>query len=198
MSDSVVIVSGARTPMGGLLGELSGTTAVDLGTTAIKATIERGNIDAGDIEEVYMGCVLPAGLKQAPARQAAITAGIPNTAGAVTVNKLCGSGMQAVIFAHDSIKAGTCNVAIAGGMESMSNAPHIVNGARGGVGTGAKSLEDHMFFDGLQDAFTGRLMGSFAQQTADDNNLSREQMDAFAIQSLQRATAAIESGVLKR
>jgi acetyl-CoA C-acetyltransferase len=197
MSDSVVIVSGARTPMGGLLGELSGTTAVDLGTTAIKATIERGNIDAGDIEEVYMGCVLPAGLKQAPARQAAITAGIPNTAGAVTVNKLCGSGMQAVIFAHDSIKAGTCNVAIAGGMESMSNAPHIVNGARGGVGTGAKSLEDHMFFDGLQDAFTGRLMGSFAQQTADDNNLSREQMDAFAIQSLQRATAAIESGVLK-
>ncbi|CAH0992666.1 Acetyl-CoA acetyltransferase [Sinobacterium norvegicum] len=196
MSDSVVIVSGARTPMGGLLGELSSTNAVDLGTTAIKATIERGNIAAADIEEVYMGCVLPAGLKQAPARQAAITAGIPDTAGAVTINKLCGSGMQATIFAHDSIKAGTCKVAIAGGMESMSNAPHIVNGARGGVGTGARSLEDHMFFDGLQDAFTGRLMGSFAQQTADDNNLSREEMDAFAIQSLQRATAAIESGAL--
>ncbi|ROS05069.1 acetyl-CoA C-acetyltransferase [Sinobacterium caligoides] len=196
MSDDVVIVSGARTPMGGLLGELSALTAVELGTTAIEASIERAGIDASEIEEVYMGCVLAAGLKQAPARQAAIAAGIPNHAGAVTLNKLCGSGMQAVVFAHDAIKANTCKVAIAGGMESMSNAPHIINGARGGVGTGARSLEDHMFFDGLQDASTGRLMGSFAQQTADDNNISREEMDAFAIQSLQRATQAIEDGVL--
>lgn len=195
-SDSVYIVSGARTPMGGLLGSLSGATAVELGTTAMAETVKRAGIDAADIEEVVMGCVLQAGLKQGPARQAALGAGIPKTTGCVTVNKLCGSGMQTTIYAHDMIKAGTCSVALAGGMESMSNAPHLVNGARGGVGTGSKGLEDHMFFDGLQDAYKGGLMGAFAQATADDNGLTREAMDAFAIESLKRAQKAIEDGSL--
>ncbi|MBB3046681.1 acetyl-CoA C-acetyltransferase [Litorivivens lipolytica] len=195
-SDSVYIVSGARTPMGGLLGSLSGATAVELGTTAMAETVKRAGIDAADIEEVVMGCVLQAGLKQGPARQAALGAGIPKTTGCVTVNKLCGSGMQTTIYAHDMIKAGTCSVALAGGMESMSNAPHLVNGARGGVGTGAKGLEDHMFYDGLQDAYKGGLMGAFAQATADDNGLTREAMDAFAIESLKRAQKAIEDGSL--
>ncbi len=195
-TDSVYIVSGARTPMGGLLGSLSGASAVELGTTAIAETVKRAGIDAKDIEEVIMGCVLQAGLKQGPARQAALAAGIPKTTGCVTVNKLCGSGMQTTIYAHDMIKAGTCSVALAGGMESMSNAPHLIPGARGGVGTGSKGLEDHMFFDGLQDAYKGGLMGAFAQATADDNGLTREAMDAFAIESLKRAKQAIDDGSL--
>ncbi|WP_372779512.1 acetyl-CoA C-acyltransferase [Litorivivens sp.] len=195
-TDSVYIVSGARTPMGGLLGSLSGASAVELGTTAIAETVKRAGIDAKDIEEVIMGCVLQAGLKQGPARQAALAAGIPKTTGCVTVNKLCGSGMQTTIYAHDMIKAGTCDVALAGGMESMSNAPHLIPGARGGVGTGSKGLEDHMFFDGLQDAYKGGLMGAFAQATADDNGLTREAMDAFAIESLKRAKQAIDDGSL--
>jgi acetyl-CoA C-acetyltransferase len=182
--------------MGGLLGSLSGASAVELGTTAIAETVKRAGIDAKDIEEVIMGCVLQAGLKQGPARQAALAAGIPKTTGCVTVNKLCGSGMQTTIYAHDMIKAGTCNVALAGGMESMSNAPHLIPGARGGVGTGSKGLEDHMFFDGLQDAYKGGLMGAFAQATADDNGLTREAMDAFAIESLKRAKQAIDDGSL--
>jgi acetyl-CoA C-acetyltransferase len=196
MSD-VYIVSGARTPMGGMLGAFSSLTAVELGTTAIAEAVKRSNIDAGKIEDVIMGCVLPAGLKQGPARQAAIAAGIPKSTGAVTVNKLCGSGMQATIYAHDQIKAGSCDIIVAGGMESMTNAPHIVLNARKGVGTGGKALEDHMFIDGLQDAYSGRMMGSFAQQTANDNNFSREQMDAYAIESLTRARTAIENGSLK-
>lgn len=195
-SDSVYIVSGARTPMGGLLGSLSGATAVELGTTAMAEAVKRAGIDASDIDEAVMGCVLQAGLKQGPARQAALAAGIPKTTGCVTINKLCGSGMQATIYAHDMIKAGTCKVAIAGGMESMSNAPHLVLGGRGGFGTGAKGLEDHMFFDGLQDAYKGGMMGSFAQQTADDHGLTREAMDAFAIESLVRAQKAIADGSL--
>ncbi|MBN49941.1 MAG: acetyl-CoA C-acyltransferase [Spongiibacteraceae bacterium] len=195
-SDSVYIVSGARTPMGGLLGSLSGASAVQLGTTAMAEAVKRAGIDANDIEEAVMGCVLQAGLKQGPARQAALGAGIPKTTGCVTINKLCGSGMQATIYAHDMIKAGTCNVALAGGMESMSNAPHLVLGGRGGFGTGGKSLEDHMFFDGLQDAYQGGMMGSFAQKTADDHGLTREAMDAFAIESLVRAQKAIEDGSL--
>jgi acetyl-CoA C-acetyltransferase len=194
--DSVVIVSGARTPMGSLQGTLSNATAVELGTTAIKAAVERSGIDAGDIEEVIMGCVLPAGLKQGPARQAAIHGGIPNTVGAVTINKLCGSGMQATIFAHDQIKAGTCKIALAGGMESMSNAPHLIPNARGGVGSGEKSIYDHMFVDGLSDAYTGGMMGSFAQSTADEKNISREDMDEYAIRSTKRAQAAIAQGFL--
>jgi acetyl-CoA C-acetyltransferase len=180
-----------------MLGSLSAMTAVELGTTAIAEAVKRANINAANIDDVIMGCVLPAGLKQGPARQAAIMAGIPNSTGAVTINKLCGSGMQATIYAHDQIKAGSCDIVVAGGMESMSNAPHIVLNARKGVGTGAKGFEDHMFFDGLQDAYTGRMMGSFAQQTADDNQFTREQMDAYAIESLNRARTAIENGSLK-
>ncbi len=197
MSDAVYIVSGARTPMGGMLGSFRDVTAVELGTAAIAEAVKRAGIPAEKVEDVIMGCVLPAGLKQGPARQAAIMAGIPKSAGAVTVNKLCGSGMQTTIYAHDQIKAGSCDIMIAGGMESMTNAPHLVLNARKGVGTGSKGLEDHMFFDGLQDAYSGRLMGSFAQQTADERGFSREEMDAYAIESLNRAKTAIEDGSLK-
>lgn len=197
MSDnSVVIVNGARTPMGGLLGSLSAVPAPELASTAISAALSRSGVDSGDVDEVFMGCVLPAGLKQCPARQAAIGAGIPKSAGAVTVNKACGSGMQATIFAHDSIVAGTNKVVVAGGMESMSNAPHLLPGARGGMGTGHKPALDHMFTDGLEDAYTGRAMGSFAQETVDARGITREQMDEFAIESLGRAKKAIDSGAL--
>ena len=195
--ESIVIVSGARTPMGGLQGCFSDTTAPQLGATAIAAAVERSGVDVADIDEVFMGCVLPAGLKQAPARQAAIGAGIPTAAGAVTVNKMCASAMQATIFGHDSILAGTNKIVVSGGMESMTNAPHLIPGARGGVRTGHKIISDHMFIDGLEDAYTGRAMGSFAQETADERGLSREQMDAFAIESLSRAQAAIDGGKLQ-
>ncbi|HEY3698792.1 MAG TPA: acetyl-CoA C-acyltransferase [Spongiibacteraceae bacterium] len=196
-TNSVVILGGARTPMGGLQGSLSGATAVELGTTAAKAAIERAGIKASDIEEVLMGCVLPAGLKQGPARQVGLNAGIPNSAGCVTVNKLCGSGMQAAIFAFDQIAAGSYTTMLAGGMESMTNAPHLLPGARAGVRTGHVELKDHMFFDALEDPYHARLMGSFAQDTADANNLTRVQMDAFAIESLQRAQRAIKDGSLE-
>ncbi len=195
--DSVVIVSGARTPMGGLNGCLSAATAVELATTAMSAAVERSGVPAQDIEQVVMGCVLQAGVKQGPARQAAIYAGIPKTTGAVTVNKLCGSGMQATVYAHDMIKAGTASIALAGGMESMSNAPHVLPGSRAGIGTGDKTIYDHMFLDGLSDAYTGRAMGTFAQGTADDNHITREAMDAFAIESTTRAQKAIADGSLK-
>jgi acetyl-CoA C-acetyltransferase len=152
---------------------------------------------AADIDEVFMGCVLPAGLKQSPARQAAIGAGIPKATGAVTVSKVCGSGMQATICGHDSILAGTNRIVVSGGMESMSNAPHLVPGARGGVRTGHATLLDHMMVDGLEDAYTGRAMGSFAQETVDERGITREQMDAFAIESLTRAKRAIEDGSLQ-
>ena len=180
--------------MGGLQGSLSAVTAVELGATAMKAAIERSGIAPEDIEEAIMGCVLPAGLKQGPTRQAAIHAGLPISTAAVTVNKLCGSGMQATIFAHDQIKAGTCKIMLAGGMESMSNAPHVLPKARGGVGTGETPLHDHMFLDGLADAYTGKMMGSFAQKTADEKGISREAMDEFAIESTRRAQAAIADG----
>ena len=196
-SNSVVILSGARTPMGGLLGSLAPVAAPALASTAIAAAIERAGIAAGDVDEVFMGCVLPAGLKQCPARQAAIGAGIPKAAGAVTVNKACGSGMQAAIFGHDSIVAGTNKLVVAGGMESMSNAPHLLLGSRGGLGSGHRTTYDHMFLDGLEDAYTGGAMGSFAQGTADERGLTREQMDAFAIESLTRAKQAIDSGALR-
>ena len=195
-TNTVVIVAGARTPMGGLLGSLSTVAAPALASTAIAAALSRSGIDAGEVDEVFMGCVLPAGLKQCPARQAAIGAGIPKSAGAVTVNKACGSGMQAAIFGNDSIIAGTNKVVVAGGMESMSNAPHLLLGARGGIGSGHKPACDHMFTDGLEDAYTGRAMGSFAQETADARGISREEMDAFAIESLTRAKQAIDSGAL--
>ena len=195
--ESVVIVAGARTPMGGLQGELAEMTAPQLGSTAIAAAVERGGVAAGDIDEVFMGCVLPAGQGQAPARQAAIGAGIPVSTGAVTVNKMCASAMQATICGHDSILAGTNRIVVAGGMESMTNAPHLIPNARGGVRTGHKQILDHMFLDGLEDAYTGRAMGSFAQETADKYGLTREQMDAFAVESLTRAQQAIDEGKLK-
>ncbi len=195
--ESVVIVAGARTPMGGLQGELAELSAPQLGATAIAAAVERSGVSADDVDEVFMGCVLPAGQGQAPARQAAIGAGIPVATGAVTVNKMCASAMQATICGHDSIQAGTNRIVVTGGMESMTNAPHLIPNARGGVRTGHKQILDHMFMDGLEDAYTGRAMGSFAQETADQYGLTREQMDAFAVESLTRAQAAIESGKLK-
>lgn len=194
--ESVVIVGGARTPMGGLQGALSAVTAVELGAIAIKAAVERAGIKTENIDEVFMGNVLSAGLRQGPARQAMLQAGLCKATGAVTLNKLCGSGMQAAIYAYDSIITGTNTAVIAGGMESMSNAPHLVMGARGGVRTGHQQFLDHMFWDGLEDASTSRMMGSFAQETATANGLTREAMDAFAVESLTRAQNAIKSGAL--
>ncbi|SHL01025.1 thiolase family protein [Phytopseudomonas punonensis] len=195
MSD-IVIVSGARTPMGGFQGSLSSVSATDLGATAIRAAVAQAGIAAGDVQEVIMGCVLPAGLKQGPARQASLAAGLPNATGCTTINKLCGSGMKAVMLAHDLIKAGSAEIIIAGGMESMSNAPYLLPKARGGLRMGHGEVKDHMFFDGLEDARTGRLMGSFAQETADSSGITREAMDAYAIESLSRAQQAMASGVL--
>ena len=195
MSD-IVIVSGARTPMGGFQGSLSSIAAVDLGAAAIRAAVERSGIAPADVQEVIMGCVLPAGLKQGPARQASLNAGLPAATGCTTINKLCGSGMKAVMMAFDSLKAGSNTVMIAGGMESMSNAPYIMTKARAGLRMGHGEIKDHMFLDGLEDARTGRLMGSFAQETADQYGITREQMDAYAIESLKRAQAAIASGAL--
>lgn len=195
MSD-IVIVSGARTPMGGFQGSLSSVAATELGAIAIHEAIARAGIEPQAVQEVIMGCVLPAGLKQGPARQAALNAGLPAAAGCTTINKLCGSGMKAVMLAHDALKAGTNQVMIAGGMESMSNAPYLIEKARTGLRMGHGEIKDHMFFDGLEDARTGRLMGSFAQETADQYGLTREQMDAYAIESLKRAQAAINQGAL--
>ena len=195
--ESVVIIDGARTPMGGLLGSFAEVPAPELAATAIAAAVARSGVPAQDIDEVFMGCVLPAALKQCPARQAAIGAGIPTSTGAVTLNKACGSGMQATIFGYDSIMAGTNKVVITGGMESMTRAPQLLPGARGGIGSGHKTIYDHMFMDGLEDAYTGRAMGSFAQETVDERGITREQMDAFAIESLTRAKNAIDNGLLK-
>ncbi|OHC26231.1 MAG: acetyl-CoA acetyltransferase [Pseudomonadales bacterium RIFCSPHIGHO2_02_FULL_60_43] len=195
MSD-IVIVSGARTPMGGFQGSLSSIAAVDLGAAAIRAAVELSGIAPADVQEVIMGCVLPAGLKQGPARQASLNAGLLAATGCTTINKLCGSGMKAVMMAFDSLKAGSNSVMIAGGMESMSNAPYIMTKARAGLRMGHGEIKDHMFLDGLEDARTGRLMGSFAQETADQYGITREQMDAYAIESLKRAQAAIASGAL--
>jgi acetyl-CoA C-acetyltransferase len=195
MSD-IVIVSGARTPMGGFQGSLSSIAAVDLGAAAIRAAVERAGVAPADVQEVIMGCVLPAGLKQGPARQASLNAGLPAATGCTTINKLCGSGMKAVMMAFDSLKAGSNNVMVAGGMESMSNAPYLMTKARAGLRMGHGEIKDHMFLDGLEDARTGRLMGSFAQETADQYGITREQMDAYAIESLKRAQAAIASGAL--
>lgn len=198
MDDSTVVIAGAaRTAMGGMNGSLSGMPATQLGAEAIRAALARSGVAPEAVDEVIMGSVLPAGLRQAPARQAALGAGIPESAGCTTINKVCGSGMQAVIFAHDQLKAGSNSIMVAGGMESMSNAPHMLLGARQGIRLGHAELKDHMFFDGLEDAYTGRAMGSFAQETADERGITREQMDAFAIQSLTRALNAIEKGLFR-
>jgi len=191
----VLIIGGARTPMGGLLGDLSEATANELGTTAIAATLERTGVSPEAIDEVFMGCVLPAGLKQCPARQAMLGANIPSSTGAVTINKACGSGMQATIFGADSITAGTNQLAITGGLESMSNAPQLLLTGRKGQRLGHSQLYDHMFYDGLEDAYTGAAMGTFAQKTADEHGLTREEMDAFAIESLTRAQRAIDQSL---
>ena len=193
----IVVVSGVRTPMGGFQGDLSALSAVELGAVAIREAVRRAGVQPEEVQEVIMGCVLPAGLKQGPTRQAALNAGLPSATGCTTINKLCGSGMKAVMLAHDLLKAGTNQVMVAGGMESMSNAPYVMDKARAGLRMGHAELKDHMFLDGLEDARTGRLMGSFAQETADRYGIGREEMDAYAIESLKRAQAAIQSGALK-
>ena len=190
----IVIVNGARTAMGGFQGSLSSVTAPQLGAVSIKEAIARAGLKPSDIEEVIMGCVLPAGLKQGPARQAMRQAGLPDSTGAVTINKLCGSGMKAVMQAADMIKAGSANFVVAGGMESMTNAPYVLPKARGGFRMGHGEIKDHMFLDGLEDAETSRLMGSFAQDMANNKGYTREQMDNFAIRSLKRAQTAITEG----
>lgn len=195
--DPIVILNGARTPMGGLQGSLASLTAPELGAIAIREAIRRAGLSPQDIQEVIMGCVLPAGVKQGPARQAMLKAGIPESTGATTINKLCGSGMKATMLAHDLIRAGTNDIMVAGGMESMSQAPYVLTKARGGYRLGHGELKDHMFLDGLEDAETGRLMGSFAQDVADREGITREDMDAFALASLQRAKDAIANGSFK-
>ncbi|APX93838.1 acetyl-CoA acetyltransferase [Halomonas sp. 1513] len=195
-SNDIVILSAARTPMGGMLGSLSSLTAPELAAVAIRAAIERAGIEPDEIDEGFLGCVLPGGVKQGPARQAMRQAGIPDQIGATTINKLCGSGMKAVMLAHDLIRAGSGELILAGGMESMSNAPHLLTKARSGYRLGHGELKDHMFHDGLEDAETGQLMGTFAQQVADQRGYGRERMDDFAIASLERAMAAHEAGHL--
>ncbi|MGB3621294.1 acetyl-CoA C-acyltransferase [Ketobacter sp. MCCC 1A13808] len=195
--DAVVIVNGARTPMGGFQGAFASVTAIELGAVVIREAVARAGIAPQDVEEVIMGCVLPAGLKQGPARQAALEAGLPEASGCTTINKLCGSGMKATMMAHDLIKAGSNDIMVSGGMESMSNAPYILEKARAGYRMGHDEIKDHMFLDGLEDAKTGRLMGAFAQDVANKEQLSREAMDEFAITSLQRAQSAIENGYFK-
>ncbi|MEM1403014.1 MAG: thiolase family protein [Pseudomonadota bacterium] len=197
MADDILIIDGARTPMGSLGGALSSVPAPELAAIAARRTLEKAAVSADAVDEVFMGCVLPAGLKQCPARQTAIAADVPVSAGAVTVNKACGSGMQATIFGFDSIRAGTNRVVLCGGMESMSNAPHLLPGARSGFKLGSTIAYDHMMMDGLEDAYEGHPMGAYAQATADAEGITREDMDNFAIESLRRAQAAIENGSLE-
>ena len=194
MSDAIVIVSAARTPIGGLLGDLSALAAHQLGAVAIKAAVERAGITGDAVEEVLMGNCLMAGQGQAPARQAALGAGLPQSAGAVTLSKMCGSGMRAMMFAHDMLKAGSASVLVAGGMESMTNAPHLTF-ARKGLRYGATTLFDHMALDGLEDAYEkGRAMGVFAEECVAKYNFSREAQDKFAIASTERSRKANEDG----
>jgi len=190
--DTVVIVAAKRTPMGGFMGSLSGVSATELGSVAVKSVVENISVDV--IDEVIIGCVLPAGQGQAPARQAVLGAGLPLGTGATTINKVCGSGMKAVMLAHDLIKAGSAEVIVAGGMESMSNAPYILPKARAGMRMGHGKVLDHMMLDGLENAYDGQAMGCFAQATADQENITREQMDEFALASLSKASLAIEDG----
>jgi len=195
MQDPIVIVGSARTPMGGFQGDLRDATAPELGAAAIRAALERSGVAPDAVEETVFGCVLPAGQGQAPARQAAIGAGLPFAAGATTVNKMCGSGMKAVMLAHDLIAAGSASVAVAGGMESMTNAPYLLDRARGGYRLGHGRVIDHMFLDGLEDAYDkGRLMGTFAEDCAEAYQFTRPAQDDYAVTSLTRARSAIETG----
>jgi acetyl-CoA C-acetyltransferase len=193
-SDPIVVLSYARTPMGGLSGAFAEVSATDLGATAVKAAVERAGVAGDDIERIYMGCVLPAGLGQAPARQAAIKAGLPKSVQATTVNKVCGSGMQTVIMGAEALASGTIDLVVAGGMESMTNAPYLLKKHRGGARAGHDTAYDHMFLDGLEDAYEGGSMGSFAQVSADEYQLTREAQDNYSIESLRRAKAAIDGG----
>ncbi len=198
-SDPIVIVGAARTPMGGFQGSLKDMLAPQLGTIAIKAALERAGVKADQVDEVIMGCVLPAGQGQAPARQASLGAGIPDTVGATTINKMCGSGMKAAMLAHDLIAAGTNKIMVAGGMESMTNAPYLLEKARGGYRLGHGRVVDHMFLDGLEDAYDkGRLMGTFAEDAAQKFQFTRKQQDDFAIASLTRAQNAIKDGTFDK
>ena len=194
-SDPIVILSYARTPMGGMQGVLADASATDLGATAVKAAVERAGVSGGDVDRIYMGCVLPAGLGQAPARQAALKAGLPKAVEATTVNKVCGSGMQTVIMGAEALAAGSVDLVIAGGMESMTNAPYLLKKHRSGARLGHDTAYDHMFLDGLEDAYQpGAAMGAFAQETADAYQLTRAEMDEYSIESLARANAAIAGG----
>ena len=197
-ADPIVIASFARTPMGGFQGSLSGAKATELGATAVKAALERAGLDGDRVEQIFMGCVLPAGLGQAPARQAALGAGLPLSVEATTVNKMCGSGLQAAMMAHDALKAGTADVIVAGGMESMTGAPYLMNKHRGGARIGHDVIVDSMMMDGLEDAYApGKPMGSFAEDTAGTYQFTREAQDAYAVESLTRARNAIASGAFK-
>src|SRR5437868_15158838 len=193
--DPIVILSYARTPMGTFQGALSGASATELGATAVKTAIERAGVTGEQVDKVFMGNVLSAGLGQAPARQAALGAGLPRSAEAVTVNKVCGSGMQAAIFAHDMLNSGSADVIVAGGMESMTNAPFLLKKHRAGARIGHDPVYDHMMLDGLADAYDkGRAMGTFAEEAARDYQFTREQQDEYAIESLRRANEAITHG----
>jgi len=196
--DPVVIVGAKRTPMGGFQGDLSSVSAPALGTHAIKAALEDAGLAADQVDEVIMGLVLPAGTGQAPARQASRHAGIPDEAGATTINKVCGSGMKAAMLAHDGLLLGNATVVVAGGMESMTNAPYLLPNARGGMRLGHGQVKDHMFLDGLEDAYEeGRAMGTFAEDTAEKYQFTRDAQDAYAIESLKRAKAANEGDAFK-
>jgi len=193
-TESIVIVAARRTPIGAFQGTLSPVSAPNLSAAATSACLEDVEIDSADIDEAIIGCVLPAGIGQAPARQAARAAGLPDSVGCMTINKVCGSGMKAAMLAHDMILAGSAKIILAGGMESMSNAPYLLPKARSGYRMGHNEIIDHMFFDGLQDAYSGSMMGQFAEQTASRYEFSREAQDAFAIESVKRAVSAAQSG----
>ena len=195
LNDPIVIVGAARTPMGGFQGDFKDTSAPELGAAAIRAAVARSGLSAEEVQEVLFGCVLPAGQGQAPARQAALGAGLPLSVGCTTVNKMCGSGMKATMLAHDLLRAGTAEAIVAGGMESMSNAPYLLDRARAGYRMGHGRVIDHMFLDGLEDAYDkGRLMGTFAEDCAESYQFTREAQDAFAIASLERAQRAMREG----
>ena len=194
---NIVIVGAKRTALGALLGQFTGVPATQLGATAMRAALEQAGVAAADVSEVLMGCVLPAGLGQAPARQAAIAAGIPTSAGCTTVNKVCGSGMKAVMLGHDLILAGSADIVVAGGMESMTNAPHLLMGSRTGIRFGSTEMLDHMAWDGLTNPYDKQPMGGFGELCAAKYNFTREEQDAFAAESVRRAQAAVADGTFK-
>ncbi|MEO7027657.1 MAG: acetyl-CoA C-acyltransferase [Caulobacteraceae bacterium] len=198
-ADPIVIASYARTPMGGFQGALAGASATQLGSAAVRAAVDRAGVASDRVDQILMGCVLPAGLGQAPARQAGIGAGLSESVQATTVNKMCGSGMQAAILGHDALAAGSADIVVAGGMESMTNAPYLLAKHRGGARIGHDRVLDSMYLDGLEDAYEpGKLMGAFAEETAARYQFTREAMDAYAVESLDRARRAVESGAFIR